>query len=166
MYFRRFGLTLLAAAICTTSAFAQPTTGSSTISRSFTFSPVGLASSETAQISVVNVAVATSGGTAASCTGTIAFLDANGAAIGAAAGFTVASGKIASASLPFTKANASGRAEIRGVVSLTESTTAQAPCSLLVTLETFDTITGVTHVYQGNGTVALPEPAPGMRHPM
>ena len=43
------------------------------------FGPIGLASSETAQINVVNTAAASSSGTAASCTGSVSFVNASGA---------------------------------------------------------------------------------------
>lgn len=130
---------------CAAGAFAQ--TSSTTTTREMTFPPIGLAGSETAQINVVNVAAPSSSGTAASCTGTISFLNASGAVIGSATNFTVTSGQISSASLPFAKTAASGRTEVRGVVALTESSTSTAPCDLQISMETFDTSTGVTHVY-------------------
>lgn len=42
------------------------------------------------------------------------------------------------------------RGEFVASVQLTHSTPAPAPCSLVFSLETFDTSTGVTHVYLGN----------------
>lgn len=145
MSFRKPILPLTAIVILlASSAFAQTTTTSAT--RSFDYPPVGLASSETMQINVLNSAMASSSGTAASCTGTIAFTSATGAALGTAASFTVTSGEIFSATLPFAKTAATGtRAEVVGVVSVT--TTSGTPCGMRTSLETFDTATGVTHVY-------------------
>jgi hypothetical protein len=145
MYFRKSILPL--AAIMLLGAFsssAQTTTTSAT--RSFDYPPVGLASSETMQINVLNSATASSSGTAASCTGTISFTSATGATLGTATSFTVTSGEIFSATLPFAKTAATGtRTEIVGIVSVT--TTSGTPCGLRTSLETFDTATGVTHVY-------------------
>lgn len=120
--------------------------------------PVGLASSETLQINVVNTASNSPNGTAASCTGTVSFLNASGAAIGSPTSFTVASGVIASVSLAFGKTGATGtRTEIRAAIARTFTPGAMsggtAPCSLQATLETYDTSTGVTHVYLPNITV-------------
>src|SRR5580658_2005256 len=145
MFFRKCILPLTAIMILIAiSASAQTTTTSAT--RSFDFPPVGLASSETMQINVANSATASSGGTAASCTGTISFTTSGGTVVGTAASFTVASGEISSATLPFTKTSATGnRVEIVGVVSLT--TASGTPCALQTSLETFDTDSGDTHVY-------------------
>jgi hypothetical protein len=145
MFFRKSILPLTAIVILlASSAFAQTTTTSG--SRSFDYPPVGLASSETMQINVLNSATASSTGTAASCTGTISFTSATGAALGTAASFTVTSGEIFSATLPFAKTAASGtRTEVVGVVSVT--TASGTPCGLRTSLETFDTSSGVTHVY-------------------
>src|SRR5579863_6223267 len=99
MFFQRFHKLLTAAAFTAAAALSQTTT-SGTVTETSNTAPVGLASSETAQINVINTATASSSGTAASCTGTISFLNASGKAIGTATPFTVASGVIASASLP------------------------------------------------------------------
>ena len=151
MLFRRMRDGLLAAAVLTAGAMAQTTT-SSTVTRQFSYPPVGLAATETAQINVVNQAAASSTGTAASCTGSISFVNASGTAIGTATSFTVSTGQIASVALPFNKAGASGtRTEIRGVVSLTMTTgTGAAPCALATSLETYDTSTGATHIFLAN----------------
>jgi hypothetical protein len=145
MFFRKSILPLTAIVILlASSAFAQSTTTSAT--RSFDYPPVGLASSETMQINVLNSATASSSGTAASCTGSISFTSPTGAALGAATSFTVTSGDIFSATLPFAKTAATGtRTEVVGVISVT--TTSGTPCGLRTSLETFDTASGVTHVY-------------------
>ena len=150
---RRFSNGLLAAAVLAAGAMAQTTTTSSTATVQATSAPVGLGSSETAQVNVVNEASASSSGTAASCTGSISFVNSSGTAIGTATSFTVSSGQIASVALPFNKVGASGtRAEIRSVVSLTVTTgSGAAPCALATSLETYDTATGVTHLYLANG---------------
>jgi hypothetical protein len=145
MFFRKSILPLTVIVILlASSAFALTTTTSAT--RSFDYPPVGLAGSETMQINVLNSATASSTGTAVSCTGTISFTSATGAALGTATSFTVTSGEIFSATLPFAKSAATGtRTEVVGVVSVT--TASGTPCGLRTSLETFDTATGVTHVY-------------------
>ena len=170
MVFQRYLNGLLLCAVVATGAIAQTTTTSGTVTRETTTPPIGLGSTETAQINVVNTATASSGGTAASCTGSISFLNASGTAIGSATTFTVASGQISSVTLPFSKAGASGtRTEIRGVVSLTVTTgTTAAPCALSTSLETYDSSTGVTHVYlaglDGSGnSIGNPFGGPGGR---
>lgn len=149
MHFRRFVLTLSALAAC---ALAQTTTTGSSVTLQSSSAPIGLASSETLQVNVVKVATASSSGTAASCTGTIGFVNSSGTAIGSATSFTVTSGQTFSASLPFAKVGASGtRTEIRGVVTVTDTTgTGAAPCQLTSSIETYDTATGVTHAYLAN----------------
>jgi hypothetical protein len=151
MLFQRFHQLLAAAAFTAAVALSQTTTGG-TVTETSNTPPIGLASSETAQINVVNTASASSSGTAASCTGTISFLNASGTAIGAATPFTVGSGVISSVSLPFAKVGVTGtRTEIRGVIARTVSLgSGAAPCALEATFETYDTSTGVTHVYLSN----------------
>ena len=150
MFLTRSVLALIAAAaFMAASALAQ----TSTTTRDFRFPPVGLGATETMQINLLNNATASSSGTAASCTGTITFTSATGAIIGTAASFTVTSGQVFSASLPFSKSGASGtRTEIVGSIQLTVSTTSAAPCALANSLETFDTSSGVTHVFLGGSS--------------
>jgi hypothetical protein len=149
--------------------------------RSYVFLPVGLAPSETAQVNVVNTTqVPTSISTlvpppSPACTGTISFLNATGAVIGKPTPFTVAPGQVFSATLPYGSAGVTGgaRAEIRGEVQLlaTPSATANAivfsPCSLSYSFETFDTSTGVTHVFNGaaSATFAVPVPLQAVLRP-
>jgi hypothetical protein len=160
MFIKPSVLVFIASAIWTAGATAQTAT---TFTRDFRFPPVGIASTETLQINVVNNAGASSNGAAASCAGTITFTSASGAAIGAATSFTVTSGQIFAASLSFSKAGASGsRAEIVGSVQLIVSTSSPAPCALSSSLETFDTSSGVTHVFLGGST---PQGGGGFGHP-
>ena len=148
MFFRKLGFVLVAGVLGSLSLFAQTT---STVTRQFTTSPFGLGSTETARISVVNVASNSSGGTAASCTGNISFLNSTGATIGSATNFTAASGQIVSVSLPFAQSGGSGvRTEMRGEIS--QTFTRDVPCSLQYSLETFDTGTGATHIYVTSST--------------
>jgi hypothetical protein len=144
MFFPRYVFPLIASA-CLTAAGAMAQTTGTTVTRSAGLPAVGLASSETAQINVTNLAGANSRGTAASCTGNISFLNAAGTAIGSATPFTVTSGQTFSAKLPYASTAASGRTLVRGVVSLT--ITSGTPCVLATTLETYDTTTGVTHIF-------------------
>ena len=149
MSFRRLALALSAAgALSAASALAQTTTtGTSTVAS--TSGPLGLGSSETLQVNVVNAASNSTSGTAASCTGTIGFVNSSGTAIGSATSFTVSSGQISSVSLPFSKAGATGtRTEVRVIVTLTVTTgSGAAPCELRSSVETYDTSTGATHAY-------------------
>ena len=137
-------------ALAASAAFAQTTT----TARARYFEPVGLGSTETLQINLLNSASASSSGTAASCTGSVSFLNASGAAIGSAKTYAVAGGQVVSFSLPFSSAGATARTEI--VVSITP-TSSSAPCALSTTLETFDTGSGATHIHIGGGG----EPGPG-----
>ena len=143
MSIRRFVLTF-AAIGAISSAFAQSTT---TGTRDFNLPPIGLGSTETAEINVVNFAANASDGTAASCTGTVSFVSASGATIGSATPFTLAAGQLTSVHLPFSSAGATGtRGAIRGVVTLTLSTAnPRPPCALAISLATYDTSTGATH---------------------
>ena len=110
---------LLGAAIVFSLAAAMARSGA-TITRTFL---VGLGSTETAQIAVVNLAPAPSSGPVASCAGSIGFFSAAGVAIGTATVFTLGTGQAASARLPFPSAGASGpRTLIRGVVTVTRTT--------------------------------------------
>jgi hypothetical protein len=155
MLLRRIAFAGAALAALAAGAAAQTATAP-TRTRQFSYPPVGLAASETAQVNVVNVAGASSNGTAASCTGTITFLNSSGATIGTATPFTVTSGQIFSAPLPFNKVGASGtRTEIRGVVALTVTPGSGVPCALTSSLETYDTGSGATHVFFANGVEML-----------
>lgn len=136
-------LTLVA--VCGLAAFGQTTTNPT---RTQDFPPFGLGSTETARVNLTNIATASSSGAAASCTGSVGFVNAGGATIGSATSFTIASGQTFSASLPFNSSGLTApRGEIRVVVQVTRSTTTPAPCSLLTSIQTFDTSSGVTHLY-------------------
>jgi len=124
-----------------------------TFTRDSVFPPVGLATTETIQINVLNTATAPAGttSTAPSCTGTITFSNATGATIGTATAFTIASGQIFSAKLPYSSSGTStGRAEIVGAIQTTTTLPSKTPCALTFSLETFDTSSGVTHIFLGN----------------
>jgi hypothetical protein len=150
-------LTFVAGAIAQT-GLAQTTT---TITRNFSFPPVGLASGDTMEVNLVNLAAnpANSSGTAASCSGNVSFFNAAGTAIGTATTFTVAGGVTQSVSLPFSSAGISAaRGEVRAVIQTTTTATHNAaPCSLTASLEVFDS-TG-THVYLSSA-VASAGPVP------
>lgn len=133
------------------SAFAQSTTPPSmpttptpvSFTRTYAFPPVGLASTETASISVMNIATTSSDGTKATCSGSISFTSADGTSAGPAKTFTdLLTGQIQSAELA---SSGSGRVLISGSVQVTITPSAYTPCSLLLTLQTFDTTTGVAH---------------------
>jgi hypothetical protein len=147
----------------TVSAFGQPAIPVSAVPlQSSQFPPIGLASSETAQVNVVNTAAAPSSSPAGnttppSCTGTITFYNSTGSTIGAATSFTVGAGQIFSATLPYASIGASGSREvIRVAVALSLVTVASlqppALCTLASSLETYDTATGVTHTFVAGAT--------------
>jgi hypothetical protein len=158
MSIRNFIVTsFLAAALAAASAFAQGTTSTTTTTRNFIFPPVGLGSTETAQVNLVNIAAASSRGTAASCTGSISFANASGAAIGKATTFTVGSNQIVSVSLAFGTSGLAGtHGEILASVSQTVTLPSSPPCSLVFSLETFATATGETHIVLTNAAVNTP----------
>jgi hypothetical protein len=149
MFWRRF-LLISAAAACgvVSPVWAQGPRIPADLTRNYVFAPIGLGSSETASITVMNAATATSpgGGSAApSCTGTISFSNAKGA-IGTPTSFTVASGQFMTVTLPFASAGLSGiRGEIQGNVALVTATSAPTPCLLVASMETYDSATGATH---------------------
>lgn len=146
MLLQRYLYSFFAVAALAGGAWAQTTTATTnTITQTFNLPPVGLASSETAQINVTNLAANPSTGTAASCTGTISFVNAAGSTIGTAASFTATAGKTDSVALPYSATAASGRTEIRGVITLTVPLLAAPPCNLVSSMETFDSTSGVTH---------------------
>ncbi|HUJ50964.1 MAG TPA: hypothetical protein VLW25_12225 [Bryobacteraceae bacterium] len=150
-------LTLGLSGICT--VMAQPPTAAGG-TRQFSFPPAGLAFGETMQVNLFNQAASAPNGTAASCTGTVSFLDLNGKEIPKSGGkFTVASGDTQPITLLGTAVNTSmgGRAEIRAVVSLT--ITHGTPCWLVQSLETYDSSTGATHVYLTGPVTVGPIPA-------
>ncbi len=164
MFLRKLALTLLAAAA--PAMWAQTST-SSTVTKTQDLPPIGLASSETVQINAVNAAAASSSGTAASCTGSISFLNSAGTVIGTAATYTLGTNQLKSVSAPYSSAGATGRTEVRGVVTQTVTTGSDVPCQLLLSLETYDTSTGVTHVYVtlgGDGYGAGPQGGGGPGH--
>jgi hypothetical protein len=130
---------------------------------------VGLASSETAQVNVVNLASTFlfiigdfSSGTTAACTGAISFYDSSGNAIGSATSFTINSGQIFSATVPYSAIvpadrppTGNGRTTIRATVALNRTTSGGIPCSPSSNIETFDTASGVTHVHVESGGTFL-----------
>lgn len=117
-----------------------------TFTQTFVFPSIGLPASDTVRISVVNIAQAAHNGTKASCTGSIAFTDSTGAPIGTPIAFTgLGTGQIAVGDLPHYNPDPNPHHELQGSVSLTITPSVFTPCSLLMTLETFDTNTGVTH---------------------
>jgi hypothetical protein len=141
--------------MCLFAAGAYAQVAAPTFTRDYNFPPVGLASSETAQLNVVNIApasTATNESTPA-CTGTITFANAGGKAIGTPTSFTTTGSQVSSTQLTFSQLQlpaADTRGEFVASVQLSRSSPPTAPCALVFSLETFDTSSGVTHVYLGN----------------
>lgn len=127
------------------SAIGQTSAGTST--RTYAFPPVGLGSTETAEVDLANLASNSSTGTAASCTGTITFVNAAGATVKGPVNFTLTAGQSSSTTLAFSASGGTApRTVIRAIVALTvPTTTPRPPCSLESTLETYDTTGGATH---------------------
>jgi hypothetical protein len=172
MRIQEFVPSLLLVGLLTGTALAQEAAQPFSLSRTVYLPVVGLASSETAQVNVVNLAssaqpvnsggTAPSGGNTASCTGAITFYDISGSTVTSSASFTIGTGQIFSATLPYsqistssTSASASSRTAIRAVVTSTGTASLSSPCSLASNIETFDTATGVTHVHVEGGTLPL-----------
>jgi hypothetical protein len=162
------------ALIMTVCAFGQFSASANTQSSTAATSlpPVGIGSTETAQVVLTNTASAASTGTstaspnsavAPSCTGSVAFYNASGAIVGTATSFTLTSGEISEVSIPYAStASTSVRELIRAVVSLTTTFPAPAPCALSYSLATFDTATGATHaIITGAGISGIATPVFG-----
>ncbi len=139
-----------------------------TFVRTYVFPATGFApGSETVRISVVNIAATSHNGTKASCSGNIGFQDATGTSLGTTPFTNVGTGQIAVGDYAIqSPVPLHGRSEIQGRVQVTLTAGSAAPCSLLLTLEVFDTASGVTH---GLVTTAIEEPvamepSPAGRH--
>jgi hypothetical protein len=154
MSIKSFGILLALAA----SAFAQTTVTRTT---DYTFPVVGLGSTETIGVNLINLAANSSTGTVSSCTGSVTFYNAAGTAIGSASNFSLAANAAASVNLPFSSSGIGGsRGLIRTVVAST--TTSNIPCSLSYSLNTFDTSSGVTHLFLiGPAAASAPVANPG-----
>jgi hypothetical protein len=151
--------------ICAFGQFSNTNTFATTSLSSFP--PVGIASTESVQVILSNTATGSATATPAaaaepapSCSGSVAFYNANGTMIGSATSFTLTSGQISQVSLPYASASSTSvREMIRAVVSLTTTFPGGAPCSLSYSLATFDTATGVTHaVVTGTGIAGIATP--------
>jgi hypothetical protein len=140
---------------------------------------VGVASSETVQVNVVNLAPSVApvttggslpgGGSIANCAGGISFYDANGNALTSAT-FTIGSGQIYSAPLPYSQipaadrpSSGNGRTAVWATVSINNGQSSDAPCLLAANVETFDTATGVTHLHTEGATLEIPSRVSGVR---
>ncbi len=152
---------ILAAGTAAT-GLAQPPQGNS-VTRQSSFAPVGVAGTEVIQVNLLNTAQNVNNGAAASCAGTVAFLDSTGKAIGGSGGpFTATSGQIVSMNLAGSKIPASTttgtRPEVHVTVSLTLAVPHPAPCQLVQSVETFDSATGATHTLQTSMVPAVQLP--------
>jgi hypothetical protein len=162
-------------------AFGQSTTSTPIVfSRIVNLPPVGVGSTETLQITVLNayqgltilppvtalpslpglpvlplLPLPTTTPTI-TCSGTITLFDTAGTQIGSATSFTAAAGQMASAKFSFGQLASSGpRVEVRGTVV--------SQCSLAYSMETFDTSSGATHLFfSGSATPALPSTLLGL----
>jgi hypothetical protein len=169
---RNIRLPFALAVAISASAFAQTTSITST--SNFSFPLVGLATTETVGVNLINLAADFTNGNAASCTGSVTFISQAGATIGTATTFTLAAGAVGVIILPFSASGIIGtRGLVRTVVSAT--TTSNVPCSLSYSLNTYDTVGGATHVFmQGTGSIlgqplsastSLSNPASGVTLP-
>jgi len=156
--------------VCAFGQFALDTnTNPATTTTASSFPPIGIGTTETAQVILSNTATGFKAGTntstsaAPSCSGWVAFYNASGAIIGTATSFTVTSGQIAQVSIPYASTSpASVRELIRAVVSLNITFPPAAPCALSYSLATFDTATGATHtIVSGAGISGIVMPLVG-----
>jgi len=167
----------LAFSLATAPAFAQ--ISGPLVVKTANLAVVGLASSETVQVNVVNLAASVmpvvtggtlpSGGTTANCAGGITFYDANGNVITSAT-FMIGSGQIYSAPLPYSQipaadrpSSGNGRTAVWATVSINNGQSSDAPCLLAANVETFDTATGVTHLHTEGATLEIPSRVSGVR---
>ena len=137
-------------------AFAENYSNSTSQSytRTWLFPAVAIAPTESVSITVMNIAAAAQNGTKASCTGTISFNDGTGKAIvvpaskgyaGTPTTFTnLGAEQTAVGVLQNAPSNPNPRTVVEGQVQLT-LTPYGPPCSMLLTLEVYDTTTGVSH---------------------
>ena len=155
MSLRNFRLLFTGAAFTAVAAFAQTTTVTRT--SDFSFPLVGLATTETMAVNLINLASNPTIVNATSCAGSVSFINQAGATIGSATNFTLGAGAGSIVSLPFSSSGITGtRGLVRAVVATT--LTSNVPCSLSYSLNTYDTVGGVTHVFiQGTGSnIATP----------
>ena len=160
----RNGPVLCAGLLITGIAFGQITGTTTPYGTLLQLPPVGLAVSETAQVNVMMPLF--TGGAGPYCAGTIAFSSAGaaGTVVGTVSTFGLEPGETFSASLPFTSASSAGaRTVIWAAINLSpwKIPTAAGPvfasCSIVSSLETFDSATGVTHaVVTGSAVLSLP----------
>ena len=142
MFGRRIILSVLAV-VGMTAAYGQEAVSST---HTISLPPAGIGSTETMQVTVTNLAANGNNNTTASCTGSVSFLNSNGATIGTATTYTAAAGQSVDVKLAFASAASSGsRVDVRAVIAATQ--TAGAPCELAYSLQTYDTSSGVTHLY-------------------
>jgi hypothetical protein len=149
-------------AACSCAALAQTVSKTTTITQTYTFPPVAVASTETLQVNLANTASAVfiagpiTAPATSSCTGTVTVTNAAGAVIGKANPFTVAGNAIQSIAVPYGSIGATGAARAVVLVSVQRTITVPATtvCNLVYSLETFLTTTGETHLLLGNASAA------------
>ena len=130
------------------------------IVRTFLFPATGFSvSSETVRVTVVNIAPAAHNGTPANCTGNVLFADSTGTALQPATPFTAkGTGAIATVDLvtPDVLKLLGGRGETQASVQVNVDPKSGAPCSLVMTLEVYDTKSSTTNALV---TTAIEKPA-------
>lgn len=153
-----FSLSVVTASL----GWAQTTTTTTeTISSSINLPVVGVGSTQTLEVDVVNLASNASNGTAASCNASISFLNSSGTAIVSSTAIAkLGAGAATSATLPFASSGGTGnRTLVRAVVTLTSSVstgTPRTPCSLQVSMSLFETGSGATDaVIPGSGVASI-----------
>lgn len=123
---------------------------------------IGLSSSEAAEIDLISSASNYSVPLAAVCNGSITFYGADGHSIGIPSNFVVGqTGQIFSATLAYASTGANGpRTVVSAQIVLTAfpvtvsyPASAVLPCAAAFSLKTFDTATGVTHIYAPGQTL-------------
>jgi hypothetical protein len=156
----------------TLAAFAQSsaTTGANTTVL-LQLPPAGLAASETAQVNIINTALPLPG-PEPYCGATIVFYGGKDgdSILGTPAAFNVRFFQVFSVTLPYASTGASGsRTVIRVRITLSpvflpsDSGPQIGPCTLVSSLETYDTATGVTHAFFSAPAAQGPTGAPAQQ---
>jgi hypothetical protein len=165
MRFQKFLPVLITVFLGTGVSLAQEP---SSLPRVVNLAVVGLASSETAQVNVVNLAPSVQSvtpgsvpaeGAKALCTGGITFYNSSGNIITSSPSFSITSGQIFSATLPYSETlpanGTSARTAVWATVTIGGNNTGSA-CAPAANIETFDTASGVTHLHVEASTLAVP----------
>jgi len=137
---------LLFAVLMSTALVAQTTTPLAEI---LVVGPLGLSTGQTARLSVLAPGLAAPYATGARCPASIAILDSDGNALKAES-VVVNPNQTLWVDVTDVEAGASSRVQLSGKISIPSSGAGGGFCTLVPTLEVFDTATGKTTAIVGN----------------